>query len=259
MPEGDVVLRTARRLDAALSGRRLTAAELRWPTIAGVDLVGRTVLETTALGKHLLTRFDDGRTLHTHLRMDGRWQVERTGPPRQRSAAVRAVLVGTTWTCVGIRLGMMDVVQTRDEHRILGHLGPDVLAPQWDTAAAVRRLRAEGARAIGAALLDQRVVAGVGTIYMAEALWVHGVSPWTPVTSVRDPGAVLDTARALMQRSVAARVPTATGDVRPGRTSNVHGRATRPCPRCGTPVEVRTVGEPPTARPAFFCPRCQRL
>ncbi len=223
-----------------------------------MELAGCTVLGTATVGKHLMTRFDDGRTLHTHLRMEGLWRVERTAPrPPRRSAAVRAVLVGPRWTCLGIRLGMMDVVRTRDERTLVGHLGPDVLAPDWDRALAVRNVTAQGPRGIGETLLDQRVVAGLGTIYMAESLWAHRISPWAPASSLAEPGAVLDTARALMQRSVAARTPTATGDVRPGRESHVHGRAGRPCPRCGTPVAVRDVGVPPTARPAFFCPSCQ--
>lgn len=259
MPEGDVVLRTARRLDAALSGQVLLAADLRWPSAAGVDLAGRTVLTTVAAGKHLLTRFDDGRTLHTHLRMDGSWFVRRTvpGPIGRQPTAVRAVLVGPEWTCVGRRLGMLDVVRTRDERLLVGHLGPDVLDPAWDRGRAVANLVAQGGRGIGEALLDQRVVAGLGTIYMAESLWAHRVSPWEPAGSVTDPGGILDTARGLMLRSVAARTPTATGDVRPGRDAHVHGRAGRPCPRCGTPVREGSVGSPPLERAAFFCPVCQ--
>lgn len=260
MPEGDVVLRTARRLNDALAGRVLVAADLRWPTVADVDLAGRTVLGTVAAGKHLLTRFDDGRTLHTHLRMDGSWHVERTrpGPVVRRPVAVRAVLVGPDWTCVGRLLGMMDVVRTRDERIVVGHLGPDVLDPAWDLERAVANVAAQGERGIGEALLDQRVVAGLGTIYMAESLWAHGISPWTPSGSLTDPGAVLETARMLMLRSVVARTPTATGDVRPGRESHVHGRAGRACPRCGTAIAVQSVGTAPLDRPAFFCPTCQR-
>lgn len=258
MPEGDVVLRTARRLDAALAGDVLLRTDLRWPSVAATDFAGRTVLGTATVGKHLLTRFDDGRTLHTHLRMEGSWRVERTAAgPRHPGHGVRAVLVGSRWTCVGLRLGMMDVVRTRDEHVLVGHLGPDVLAPEWDLERAVGNVRAQGDRGIGETLLDQRVVAGLGTIYMAESLWAHGISPWAPASAVADPAVLLSTARRLMQRSVAARTPTATGDVRPGRESHVHGRAGRPCPRCGATIAVADVGTAPTARPAFHCPDCQ--
>lgn len=258
MPEGDVVLRTARRLDAALAGVALVRSDLRWPSVAEADFAGRMVLGTATVGKHLLTRFDDGRTLHTHLRMEGSWRVDRTTPgARHPGRGVRAVLVGPRWTCVGLRLGMMDVVRTRDEHVLVGHLGPDALAPDWDLERAVGNVRAQGDRGIGETLLDQRVVAGLGTIYMAESLWSHGISPWAPASSVSDPAALLSTARRLMQRSVAARTPTATGDVRPGRESHVHGRVGRPCPRCGATIAVADVGAAPTARPAFHCPACQ--
>ncbi len=119
MPEGDVLRRTAAGLDAALAGRVLDRAELRWPDAAGTVLEGRTVLGTVAYGKHLLTRFDDGRTLHTHLRMEGSWSVHRTGTTsaRERDPWVRAVLVTPDWTALGHRLGMLDVLRTRDEAR----------------------------------------------------------------------------------------------------------------------------------------------
>jgi endonuclease-8 len=253
VPEGDVVVRTARRLDAALAGRRLIAAHLRWPSVAGVELAGATVLGTGTVGKHLLTRFDDGRTLHTHLRMDGVWVVRRTEPRARLGRDVRVALVGPEWTCLGLRLGMVDVVRTRDERRLVGHLGPDVLAPDWDVDRAAAAVRAQGERAVGAALLDQRVVAGLGTIYLAESLWAHGISPWASAGSVPDLGAVLGTARRLMLRSIQARTPT--GDERRGR--HVYGRAGLPCARCGTTIRVADVGEPPTARPAFYCPACQ--
>lgn len=251
MPEGDAVLRTARRLDAALADRRLVRAELRWPTVAGVDLVHRTVLGTHAVGKHLLTRFDDGRTLHTHLRMDGAWRTSATRPGARFGHEVRVVLAAADRTAIGLRLGMVDVLRTDDERRLLGHLGPDVLDPMWDRARAVANLLAQGDRAIGESLLDQRVVAGIGTIYLAESLWPHRVSPWAPVSAVADPGAVLDTARRLMQRSVAA--PSG----RPPDERRAYGRQGEPCPRCGTPLSQGLVGAPPTARPTYFCPSCQ--
>ncbi|WP_448071667.1 Fpg/Nei family DNA glycosylase [Georgenia yuyongxinii] len=262
MPEGDVVLRVARRLDAALAGQVLTRGELRWPTLGGVDLTGAVVVGHGTHGKHLLTRLDDGRTLHTHLRMDGLWRVHPTadlaaGTSRaDRSPRVRAVLGTTRWTCLGIDLGMMDLVATAEEDRLLGHLGPDVLAPDLDAAAAAARILGQGERGIGEVLLDQTVVAGLGTIYMAESLWAQRVSPWAPAGAL-GPTAVdlVTTARRLMLRSAAARVPTATGDAR--RSTNVHGRERRSCPRCGTPIRRAEVGRPPTARRVYWCPRCQ--
>ncbi len=249
MPEGDAVLRTARRLDAALAGERLLRAELRWPTIATADLVGRVVLGTATRGKHLLTRLDDGRTLHSHLRMDGSWRVAPAGAPA-RSPWVRAVLGAVRHTAIGDRLGALDLVRTSEEDALLGHLGPDVLAADFpvtglSTATAGIRARAEP---IAAVLLDQTVQAGLGTIWTAESLFTRRISPWTPARAVEDPASLLMTARELMLRSVG-------GDGRP--ELRMYGRTARPCVRCGAPVRTGRVGVAPFDRPVFWCEVCQ--
>lgn len=249
MPEGDLLRRTAALLDRALAGHVLVRAELRWPGVGGLDLTGRTVLGTVAYGKHLLTRLDDGTTVHTHLRMDGSWRVWPTGSSRAagRSPDVRAVLGAEHATAVGYLLGMLDVLRTRDEQAVVGHLGPDILADTVDAPELLRRWSAAGGRPAAEVLLDQRVVAGIGTIFMAESLFADRVWPWTPADEVADPGHLLAVARRLMQRSVAAGRPD----------ERVHGRAGRPCTRCGGPVAVGTAGEPPVQRVVFWCPRCQ--
>ena len=265
MPEGDVLRRTATRLDQALAGRVLVRAELRWPSAAAVDLVGRTVVGTAPYGKHLLTRFDDGRTLHTHLRMEGSWRIERTGSPGARAggAFVRAVLGGDTWTAVGDRLGMLHVVATRDEHTLIGHLGPDILAanfPDTGTVEALRRWGRRGAAPVCDVLLDQEVVAGIGTIWMAESLFARRLWPWTPADRV-DATEVLASARDLMGRSaVAFAGPRGLAGLRAerGAAHEVHGRLRQPCRRCGTPIAVGTARKPPQERPVFYCPTCQR-
>lgn len=262
MPEGDILRRTAARLDQGIAGRVLTRAELRWPTAAEVVLVGRTVLGTVSYGKHLLTRFDDGRTLRTHLRMEGSWALARTGSPAAaaRGSFVRVVLGERTWTAVGTRIGMLDVVATRDEHDLVGHLGPDLLAPDFPTAGlaeALSRVAARGGAPIAEVLLDQRVTAGIGTIYTAESLFAQRLWPWTPTDRIDDPAAILLTARALMARSVEARSPTATGDTAPGRTTMVHGRGRAPCRRCGTRIRIGRAFQPPVERPVYYCPTCQ--
>jgi endonuclease VIII len=237
------------------------------------------VVEVRAYAKHLLVRLDDGTSVHSHLRMEGSWRVARTGSAAAaaRGPDVRAVLANAVWTCVGQRLGMLDVVRTRDEHVLIGHLGPDVLAddfltdPSSGVGLAVARLRAAGdaggfvgpapsstARpsagrplVLADALLDQRGVAGLGTIYVAESLFARRLWPWTPVsdTSDQELEALLRAARALMLRSVAQGV----GSVR----RQVHGRARRACHRCGTPVAIGTANEAPFERPIFWCPTCQ--
>ncbi|HQY33909.1 MAG TPA: DNA-formamidopyrimidine glycosylase family protein [Actinotalea sp.] len=251
MPEGDILRRTATGLDRALAGRTLVRSDLRWPDAAGVQLAGRTVLGTTAYGKHLLTRFDDGRTLHTHLRMEGSWRVAPSAAPGDRGPHVRAVLAAQSWTAVGERLGMLDVLATRDEHTVIGHLGPDVLADDFPTVGlplALERFAAAGPAPVAEVLLDQRVQAGIGTIWTAESLFARGIWPWTPADELVDPTSLLMTARVLMARSVAAERPS---------DGRVHGRRGRPCPRCGTPIARGVARRPPMERPVFWCPVCQ--
>ena len=150
MPEGDVVARSARRLTPRWPGRRLVRSDLRWPSLATVDLSGREVREVVPRGKHLLMRLDGPHplTLHSHLRMEGSWHVHGTGEPwrsARRADEVRAVLANDRWTAVGHRLGMLDLVPTAEEHTLVGHLGPDVLGQDWDVDAVLAAL----ARAAG--------------------------------------------------------------------------------------------------------------
>jgi len=261
MPEGDILRRTAATLDRGLAGQVVVRCELRWPSAAGVTFEGRVVLGTLPYGKHLLTRFDDGRTLHTHLRMEGYWRVVPTRSPASRAAGpnVRAVLGTADSTAVGHKLGMLDVVLTNQEHTLIGHLGPDVLADDFPTvglAEAVARWAERGATPVAEVLLDQTVAAGIGTIYAAESLHARRLWPWTPADRT-DAATLLMTARFLMARSVAARSPTATGETAPGMGTQVHGRHLRPCRRCGTPVAVGHARRPPMERPIFYCPTCQ--
>jgi endonuclease-8 len=262
MPEGDVVRRTARRLHAALAGRTLVTADLRWPSLATADLRGREVLEVVSAGKHLLTRVEGGLTLHSHLRMEGQWRVHRSDDVAAtrrsgRDHNVRAILANAEWTAVGHRLGMLDLVRTDAEDRLVGHLGPDVLGPAWDAAEATRRLTADPGRPIGEVLLDQRVLAGVGTFYMCEALFLRGVSPWTPAGEVPDPAGLVAVVHRLMTANAERIEQTTTGDTRRGRQQYVHARSGLPCRRCGTTVRVAHVGPAPQDRTAFYCPHCQ--
>ena len=229
-------------------------------------------------GKHILTRIaaaDAGAptrriptvppeplTLRSHLRMEGRWYVHARDAepwPARGRASVRAVLGGAEWTAIGTWLGLLDLVPTRDEPTLIGHLGPDIMADAFDgdgAAEAARRLMLQPEREIGAALLDQTTVAGIGTMYMAEALFVQRTSPWTPVGEVDLP-ALLATARRQLLRGATQAIPSTTGNPRRGLENWVHGRSGRPCQRCGTLVRVAQIGPPLKERPAFYCPTCQ--
>lgn len=263
MPEGDTVFLTGRRLDEALAGTVLVRAELRHPRLVDVNLTGRTVLGVRSVGKHLLTRFDNGVSLHSHLKMDGAWHLYRPGGKwRGRGHDVRAVLGTERWTAVGFRLHDLALVRTDRESELVGHLGPDLLAADWtdDLAAeAVRRLAAAGDRELGAALADQRVMAGVGNLYKAEVCFLLGVTPWTRVADVPDPTVrrAVELSRKLLLRNAWRPEQSTTGEVARGRQHWVYQRTGRPCLRCGTPIRSGVQGSFVPVRYTWFCPNCQ--
>ncbi|WP_262284574.1 zinc finger domain-containing protein [Micromonospora sp. MA102] len=291
MPEGDTVWNTARVLQRALAGARLTGSDFRVPQLAATDLTGWTVRESASRGKHLLLRLTappaaaaratatpsdagtptdagtpaptsgagdgGGRdwTLHSHLRMDGAW---RAYAPGERWAArpahlIRVVLRSPGAVAVGYHLHELALIPTAEEETLVGHLGPDLLGPDWDPEEAVRRLSAHPDETIGEALLDQRNLAGVGNLYKCEVLFLRGVNPWTPVRAVPDlPGTVT-----LAQRLLAANrgrwAQSTTGSLHRGQTSYVYGRRAQPCRRCGTAIRKEELGE----RVTYWCPACQ--
>jgi formamidopyrimidine-DNA glycosylase len=261
MPEGDTVLVVANRLHAALAGERLLRTDLRVPAFAAVDLSGQVVRGVAARGKHLLLRTDARMTLHTHLRMDGRWELRR---PNERLGGrrheIRCVLTTEPWTAVGRRLPVVEVIPTRDEHAVVGHLGPDVLGPDWDPGEVLRRLRSDPHRAIGDALIDQRVMAGPGNVYRSEICFLRGLDPWTPVGAVPDLAALVELTKRLMEANRRTGAQVTTGDPRVGRARWVYGRAGEPCRRCGERIRVDTPvgprGADAAARVTFWCPSC---
>jgi len=261
VPEGDTVHRTADRLDAALRDAALERAELRWPSVPQVDLAGSRTLEVVARGKHLLHRFDTGTTLHTHLRMEGQWRVEHPGPATERALRrhdLRAALLTEQWSALGLRLGMLDLVPTAREAELVGHLGPDVLGPDWDaTVAAARVTASEGL--IGDTLLDQRVLAGIGTFWASEILFIERVLPWTPARDLDRERvlAMLERLHRLMAAARGSGWQATTGIQRSGEEAYVHARSGRPCRRCGDTVRVATTGAAPRQRTLFSCPTCQ--
>jgi endonuclease-8 len=241
----------------------LVRSELRVPQLATVDLAGRTVLGVVSRGKHLLTRFDDGRTLHTHFRMDGTWHLYRTGARWSGGPAwqVRAVLENADWQAVGYRLPVVELLATAREDDVVGHLGPDLLGPDWDEDEAVRRIAARPDREIAPALLDQRNLAGIGNLYKTEVLFLTGITPWTRVADVPDLHALVRRAHRLLHANRAHWQQTTTGSTRRGEDHWVFERAGRPCRRCGTTVLEAMQAEPgdeARARISYGCPSCQR-
>ncbi len=273
MPEGDTVWRTAQRLDQALRGAVLTTSDFRVPKYAEVDLTGQQMVETVSRGKHLLTRFPE-LTLHTHLKMEGSWHVYRNGSPwRAPGFQARVVLATDFWQAVGFLLGTVELVPRDDEASVVGHLGPDLLGPDWSADEALRRLSADPDVPIGEALLDQRNLAGIGNLYKSEACFLLGVHPLTPTGQVDVVPQLVDKAQRLMQLNRDRAEQTTTGNTRRGQRLWVYGRAGQPCRRCGTRIASATwatvsdrsrdagitsaVDNPSQARVTYWCPMCQ--
>ena len=273
MPEGDTIFRTARTLQRALAGRTVTGFESVLPALMRIDhdepITGRTIRSVRSLGKHLLIELSGDLVLRTHMRMSGEWHIYRPGERWQRPrAAMRLVLATDQYVAVGFDVPVAEFLRARDleRHRELGRLGPDLLADAFDEEAAVARLRSAAGRTLADALLDQRVMAGVGNVFKCEVLFLCGVDPFRSATTISEDEArrLVRTARDLLRVNVAEpRVPGAVrGHRRTTRLANpaatlwVYGRGGRPCRRCGTAVASRKQGE--AARLTYWCPRCQR-
>ncbi len=250
MAEGDTILRAARRLDAALSGQTVAAsAPNPRGRIAGVErLDGRRLERVQAHGKNLLLHFGD-LVLHSHMGMNGSWHVyERGARWRRPRRSAWAVLAGERQEAAqfgGPTLRILSADRLRLDPQ-LSRLGADVLAPDFDLAAAVAALRADPARTLGDALLDQSLVAGIGNIFKSEACFAARVDPWRRVGDLDDGelAAVLAAARELMLEAVAA-----------GRHPHAVYRARRPCPSCGGRIASRGQGD--ANRTTYWCPGCQ--
>lgn len=275
MPEGDTVWYTARRLHEALAERVLTRSDFRVPRFATVDLRGQRVTGAVSRGKHLLIRTDSGLTVHTHLKMDGAWQLQRAddsrgggtlrdNPGTSGGHKIRLVLANAEWIAIGYQLGITQVLRTEHEDRVTGHLGPDLLDPHWareHAEEAVARLTADSnqTRGIGEALLDQRNLAGLGTIYAAETLFLRGIDPWRPAGSVSpaDLIALVELGHRLLDANKTRPGHVTTGITRRGQENWAYGRAGRPCRRCGTVIRRGEQGPPGQERVRFWCPACQ--
>lgn len=261
MPEGDAVWRTARRLHTGLVGAVLQGSDLRVPELATRDLTGRRTTEVVPRGKHLLHRLEGGLTLHSHLRMEGSWRVQGLGAryAAARRHTTRALLWTDQQVAIGDRLGMLDLVRTEDEDRVVGHLGPDLLDPGFDVATAVTNLLRDPAVPVAEALLDQRNLAGIGTIWAGEPLFVHRIHPWLPAGEV---GAgtlteLVSTTRTLMVQACRTGRTATTGRTGVGEETWVFGRRGMRCHRCGATVSQGSVGTAPQQRVLSYCPGCQ--
>jgi endonuclease-8 len=260
VPEGDTIHRSAAALDRALAGRVLVRFEGKRLPPHRPFRPGTVVTGVEARGKHCLVHFDDGRTLHTHMRMSGSWHLYRPGERWQRSpGSARAVVeVAPTeekegWVAVCFAAPVVELLE--DSTEATGHLGPDLCRDDPDLDEAVCRMGelSPSDRSIGDALLDQRVASGIGNVYKCEACFAAGVDPATPVRLV-DEGLrrhLLDVAG----RQLRANLGKVDRDTTTWGGLAVYGRSGRPCRRCGTPIVAANQGR--DARITYWCPSCQ--
>jgi endonuclease-8 len=252
MPEGDTIHRAARRMQTALGGREMVVAEAPNPRSPihrrAEQLQGRVLERAEARGKHLLAHFSDGLAVHSHLGMNGRWRIAADGRrPFGKPWLVLSSGRGVAAQTGGQILRLVPETKLRNDPA-LARLGPDPLAPGFDLEAAARRLRSAGAgQAVGEAVLDQSLVAGIGNAIRNGALWKAGVSPWRRVEELEpeDAERVLAESKRIMEVAVE----------RGRRPPSIYRAERRGCPRCGGPVSVRGQGD--ANRATYWCPRCQ--
>lgn len=252
MPEGDTVFRTATALREALEDKTLTRCDIRVPRYATVDLTGERVDEVLSRGKHLFIRVGPA-SIHSHLKMDGTWRIGRTMPPRQNHK-IRILLQAGDVTAAGVDLGILEVLDRDNDMDAVAHLGPDLLGSDWDAHEAAANLTKDPHRPLAQALLDQRIMAGVGNVYANELCFLFGRLPTSPVSTLPDPQRLVTRARDMLWANRSRRNRTTTGNTRTGEELWVYGRGGKPCRRCRTSIERDEHAE----RISYWCPACQR-
>jgi endonuclease VIII len=264
MPEGDSLENLARWLGPALVGARLVGVWLR-PHGEVTSLRGRTVASVAAIGKNLVVRFDDERSLIVHLGMYGRWRQQARGTRSSRAASVRIETEAAVFVCTRARRADLVASRWESRHPGLERLGPDLLDDECDMTAIVARARRSPAPTVGELLLDQRVAAGIGNVYKSEALFLEHTDPRRRPATLEDDAltAIYSRARELMRANLrpGGRI-TVNPSAAPQRVPKserywVYRRAGSPCRRCRSAIELVRQGD--AARSSYFCPRCQPL
>jgi endonuclease-8 len=257
VPEGDTVRILADKIDERLAGQRVVRSVFRDPRLAGRDLAGTSLVDADAYGKHLFVRFDDGRTLHAHLRMDGKFKVNRpsTAPEWKRRVELRL----ESGSIVGEAVPILELIPTAEQHSSIVHLGPDLCARSGppDPAQVVERLVADPDRPVTAALLDQRNVAGFGNVYGNDVPFIVGVNPFQAVGAIDGLESLVGIGTALIRVNARLRVQNTTGKRLASEARWMHGVGRRPCPICGHRLRYRSERESPWQRSITWCETCQ--
>lgn len=274
MPEGDTIFRSARTLQRALAGSTVTGFETAYVQLASVDdqtpVKGRTIEKVESRGKWLLVYFSGDLILVTHMLMSGSWHIYRREERWQRSRVhMRIVIQTEKYEAVAfdVPVAQFHTPRSLARHPAMTWLGQDLARITFNQADARTRLRAEPEEEIGNALLNQRVVAGIGNIFKSEICFVCGIHPFRTVASLSDTevSALLDASHRLMQANIRENAPggivTYTGPRRTTRAKDpaarlwVYRREGRECRRCGATILMRKQG--PGARSTYWCTQCQ--
>lgn len=274
MPEGDTIYRAARTLNRALAGQVVTGFETQLPQLARIDedkpLKGRSVDGVDANGKWLRIYFSGDLILLTHMLMSGSWHIYRPGERWQRPRIqMRAVIHTAPFTAVAFQVPIAEFhsADTLSRHRSVLRVGPDVLAPEFDSVLAIKQIRSQPNLEVGEALLRQDLLAGLGNVFKSEVCFASGVNPFRLVRTLSDGelDMLMMKARSFLLANVADgagdQIVTYTGMRRTSGRSDpaarlwVYKRRGETCRRCGTPIVSHKQGE--GARITFWCPKCQ--
>jgi endonuclease-8 len=256
VPEGDTIRRLADRINGRFAGQRCLRCVTRDPRLVGLDLSGSTMLEADAVGKHLMIRFDDGRTLHAHLLMTGSWVV---GPAARQPAWRRRVEMWfESGRLTAVDVPILGVISTAHEESVIGHLGPDLCGPEPpDLDEIVARLERHPTSPLAGALLDQRNVAGFGNLYAVELPFIVGVSPRQSIGTIDGLNGLVGIAVAMIRANTQAGVQNTTGRKLSSDDRWIYSKRGRPCPICATRLEGSTDGDSPWGRVSVWCASCQ--
>lgn len=263
MPEGHTIHRLARNHRPLLVGHAVSASSPQGRFAAGAEqLDGRVGEGIEAYGKHLFYRFEGDVLLHVHLGLYGGWAGGALPPPAPRGALRLRLLTDDVWLDLRGPTAC-EIYTPADRDAVVARLGPDPLRKDAQPALAWRRI-SRSRTAIGALLMDQSVLAGVGNVYRAEALFRRRLPPYLPGREL-DPAtweAMWSDLVVLMRAGVrSGRIITTapadrerpTGRVRQVDAHYVYRRTGLPCRVCGTPVVMAMLA----ARKLYWCPHCQ--
>lgn len=276
MPEGDTIFRAARAMNQALAGKKVTRFDSALPKLTRVDedipLAGRTIESVSSAGKWNLIRFSGDLILLTHMGMNGSWHLYRPAERWQRPKNdMRIVIETADFVAVGFNVPLAEFHTEESLRRKpeLRELGEDLLSKDFDTESALQKLRSLADEEIGIALLNQRVMAGIGNVYKSEICFACKVNPFTRIQSLNDAQlrCLVETAHKFLKANVREEsgrgIVTYTGFRRttgrhnPAERLWVYGRRGSPCRQCGAKIEARK--DKLDARVAFWCPNCQPL